>query len=68
MLKVGDKVQRTVRVSVLTDKGGFADRTLSVPAEVLYIHPEHRFYTVIITLPNGARYRETLYFGPKGQK
>lgn len=65
MIKIGDTVTRTVRVSVLTKRDGYEEKALSVPAKVVYIHPEHRFYTVLITLPNGAKYRETMYFGPR---
>lgn len=63
MIQLGDAITLTVRVSILSKHGGYEDKLLTVPAEVVYIHPEHRFYSVLITLPNGAKYRETLYFG-----
>lgn len=65
MIQVGDKMRRKV---------GFVDleshmNTLvpvSCDCEVVYIHPEHRFFTLRVLLPSGESFCTTEYFYPRG--
>ena len=64
MIQVGDRMRKKV---------GFVDlenhMTALVPVscdcEVVYIHPEHRYYTLLVRLPNGKSFRTTEYFYPR---
>lgn len=63
MLSVGDKVRRFI---LFYDGQSSNGRAIEVQGKVVYIHPEHRFYTVEIRLPNRQRIRTTEYFYPRG--
>lgn len=65
MIQIGDRVRRMV---------GFVDlehhmtAPVPMPCECVieYIHPEHRFYTLRVLLPDGRSFRTTEYFYPRG--
>lgn len=57
-MRIGDRLPLEVWYCDLEDSG-FNRRLITVRAEVVYIHPQHRFYTAQISLPNGCRYLES---------
>lgn len=62
MIHLGDKIKRTLRIY---DAAGCQTVATKLEAEVVYIHPERRFYTLEYRLPGGHRIRETEYFYPR---
>lgn len=61
-MKVGDKVRRTLKIY---DAAGCQTVKTEVEAEIIFIHPERRFYTLECKLPGGYKIRETEYFFPR---
>lgn len=57
-MSIGDRLPLQVWYSDLEDSG-FKRSLITVRAEVVYIHPQHRFFTAQISLPNGCRYLES---------
>ena len=67
MIKVGDKLSR--RLAIYDSSTGCATPTVTtVPAEVVYIHPQRRFYVVRCELPGGHVIHQTEYFYPRAIK
>ena len=64
MIQVGDRIKR--KVSIYDPQNGAAPKPVQVDAEVVYIHPERRFYTIECKMPGGRAFRETEYFYPRG--
>ena len=67
MLEVGDKVMRNVTFVDWGSKSskGAAYQTMTLPAEVVYIHPQQRFYTIRVKFPDGRSFCTTEYFYPR---
>ena len=63
MICVGDKIKRKVKI---WDASAGPDPILAdVDAEVVYIHPERRYYVIRCDMPGGRSFREALYFFPR---
>lgn len=62
MIQIGDRVSCRVQFTEQQKNGAYEARTLTLPGEVIFIHPAHRFYTVSVRLPNGQSFRTTEYF------
>ena len=63
MIKLGQRMTRTLRIYDPAQGCNLAATT--VEAEVVYIHPERRFYVIEYKLPHGRRFRATEYFYPR---
>lgn len=63
MIQLGDKVTRIINIYDAS-RGPQAIPT-PVEAVVVYVHPEHRFYTIECKMPGGRSFRETMYFFPR---
>lgn len=63
MIQLGDKVNRKIRI--YDASRGPQPVTVTMEAEVVYIHPEHRYYTIECKMPGGRSFRESLYFFPR---
>ena len=63
MIRIGDKIKR--KVKIWDASVGREPVETSVDAEVVYIHPERRYYVVRCEMPGGRSFRETLYFDPR---
>lgn len=62
MPDLGDRIKVRVSYAEKNKAGSWVTSTVSLPAEVVWIHPARRFFTVLVTLPNGFRFRTTQYF------
>ena len=63
MIHVGDKIKR--KIAIYDASRGPAPVMTDVEAEVVYIHPERRYYVVRCEMPRGRSFREALYFFPR---
>ena len=63
MIRLGDKVKR--KIAVYDASRGPQAILADVDAEVVYIHPERRYYVIRCDMPGGRSFRETLYFFPR---
>lgn len=62
MIRVGDHITRRIKVYDASTR----KMTVEVmETDVVYIHPERRFYVVRCDMPGGRFFRETLYFFPR---
>lgn len=64
MIQVGDKMRKKVGFVDL-DGHMAALVPVSCDCEVVYIHPQRRFYTLRVLLPSGKSFRTTEYFYPR---
>lgn len=68
MIQVGDKTTRRLAIYDSVGGGGAKPTVTTVPAEVVYIHPQRRFYVVRCELPGGHFIHQTEYFYPRAIK
>ena len=62
MIHVGDHITRRIKVYDASTR----KMTVEVmETDVVYIHPERRFYVVRCDMPQGRFFHETLYFFPR---
>ena len=62
MIEVGDKLSR--RMQMTGKSGATVLSRESFPGTVIYVHPEHHWFTAELTLP-GGRCRESFFCGEK---
>ena len=65
MIRVGDHVTRRVTFMERMPNGQYISTTEAMPAEVVWIHPQQRFYTIRVALPGGRNFLTTEYFYPR---
>ena len=63
MIELGQKLKRRIKIYDPAAGGTMSETT--VDAEVIWIHPELRFYTILCRMPGGRSFRETEYFYPR---
>lgn len=62
MIRVGDHITRRIKVYDASTR----KMTVEVmETDVVYIHPERRFYVVRCDMPGGRFFHEMLYFFPR---
>ena len=64
MIQIGDKIRRRIKIyDPSADKG--KPRETTIETEVVYIHPQRRYYTIRCQMPGGRYFHETMYFFPR---
>lgn len=65
-MKLGDKIPYKIKITeILGDRTILHPQVTNVQAQVVYIHPKRRFFTIEYAV-GGKHLRETLYFAQRG--